>query len=343
MPKHITRLLLLMVILGAVGYGAKGFFTVDSFYEYGHYRGKSVAEIASDKPKYKGMVFCASCHTQQLVEWSQGAHNKPDIGKIVKCEVCHGPAGERDVRGMFEHLATGVDHPKNLKLVVPADTRQLCTLCHERLTGRPLQQPQIVVADHAGTQQCTVCHNPHSPKLNLVSTAPAAQRGDAVVGKIKAAACAGCHSAEDRRENLIGPSLAGQKTAYLVEALKAYATGARDNPMMTAAAQVSDADAADLAAYYAGLKCESTLIAERQAPAPRAAASSCIACHGANGTSGNPAWPNLVGLSKDYLVAAMKAYKDGSRKNAMMAGIAKGLSDAETENVAAYYANATCK
>ena len=69
----------------------------------------------------------------------------------------------------------------------------------------------------------------------------------------------------------------------------------------------------------------------------------CTACHGADGNSTNPSWPNLVGQSKDYLVNALKAYKGGVRKNGMMAGIAKGLSDADIENVAAYYAAATCK
>jgi cytochrome c553 len=53
--------------------------------------------------------------------------------------------------------------------------------------------------------------------------------------------------------------------------------------------------------------------------------------------------PNLVGQSKDYLVATLNAYKDGTRKNSMMAGIVKNLSDANMESVAAYYANARCQ
>ena len=345
MPRHITRLVLLLVTFAAVAYGAKRFFTVDSFYEYGHYRGSSVADIASDKPKYKGTAYCESCHAERFAEWTKGVHNKPDIGKSVKCEVCHGAAGERDARGMFVNSATGADHPNNLKLVVPTDTRKLCTLCHEKMPGRPAQQPQIVVADHAGAQQCVVCHNPHSPKLNLVSAAPTAQRGDAALGKTKAAVCEACHGAEGVSVNLPGPTLAGQNAAYFVEALKAYSTGARDNPMMSSVAQgVSGEDSEHLAAYFAGLKCESSLNAEQQASsAGQPTASKCIACHGANGMSSNRAFPNLVGNSKDYLVAALKAYKDGTRKNGMMAGIVKDLSDAEVDGVATYYANATCK
>lgn len=347
MPRHIVRLLLLMVAFGVAGYAARRYFTVESFYDYGHYRGKSVEEIASDKPKFKGLAYCASCHVARVAEWSTGAHNRPDIGKMVRCEVCHGPGGGRDDPGpenAFAHSATGADHPINLKLAIPADTRQLCTRCHERMTGRPLQQRQIVVADHAGTQQCILCHNPHSPKINLASTGPSAHAGDAAAGKVKVAACAGCHGTEGASANLPGPSLAGQNEGYFIAALRAYGTGARNQPMMSAAAQASDGDAADIAAYYAGLKCESTLTAEKQATlVGRAVASQCIACHGADGISSNRSWPNLVGLSKDYLIKSLNAYKDGTRKNDVMAGIAKNLNETDAENVAAYYASASCR
>jgi len=344
MPRHIIRLVILMVVFGVVAVGAKKFFTADSFYQYGHYRGNSVAEIASDKPKFKGTAYCESCHAQQFAEWTKGIHNSVDVGKVVKCEVCHGAGGERDDIGMFVNAPTGPDHPKNLKLIIPTDTRKLCTLCHEKMPGRPAQQAQIVVADHAGAQQCTVCHNPHSPKLNLASAASTEQRGNAVVGKTKAAACIGCHGAEGVSVNLPGPTLAGQQAAYFVDALKAYSSGARNDPMMSPSAQgVSSEDSENLAAYFAGVKCESSLNAQKQAASVgQATASKCIACHGANGISNNRAWPNLVGQSKDYLIGALKAYKDGTRKNGMMAGIVKDLSDTETESVANYYANASC-
>ena len=346
MPRHIVRLILVMVGFGAAASVAMIFFTPASFYQYGHYRGDSVAEIASDKPKYHEPAYCESCHAEQFTAWSKGAHHRADIGKAVKCETCHGPAGGRDARGLFEHSATGADHPENLKLAVTADTRKLCTLCHERMAGRPAQQPQIVVADHAGTQQCTVCHNAHSPRLGLVvAAAPASSRSDASVGKVKAVMCTGCHGADGVSENLPGPSLAGQKESYLVEALTAYSTGARSNPMMNAAAQaVSIEDSANIAAYFAGLKCESTLNHEKQvASAAQATVSKCIACHGANGISANRSWPNLVGLSKNYLIDALRAYREGARKNAIMAGIVSNLSDAHIEEAAAYYANTTCR
>jgi cytochrome c553 len=334
-----------MVGFAALAYGAKQFFTADSFYEYGHYRGKSVAEIASEKPEYKGTPYCTSCHAQQVAEWSIGIHNRPDIGKVVKCEVCHGPAGGRDPETAYIAPSTGPDHPKNMKMIVPADSRQLCTLCHERMTGRPLQQRQIVVADHAGTQQCTVCHNPHSPRLNLVSTSATAEAGDVAAGKTKAATCVGCHGAEGVSASLPGPTLAGQREPYLRDALNAYITGARNDPMMSAGVQgLSNDDAANVAAYFAGAKCISSLDAAKQATLPgKATAATCSACHGADGNSANPSWPSLIGQSKNYLVNALKAYKGGARKNGMMAGVVKDLSDTDIENMASYYANATCK
>jgi cytochrome c553 len=340
MPKHIARLILLMVVFGAVAYAAKVFFTADSFYAYGHYRGNSVVEIASDKPKYKGSRFCESCHAEQYALWSKGVHHSADLGKVVQCEVCHGAAGGRDAGGMFQHVATGVDHPASGKLAIPTDTLKLCPLCHEKMPGRPAEQRQIVIAAHAGTQQCTTCHNPHSPKLFVAAAAPAPQPGNAAAGK--AASCAGCHGGNGVSTNPAWPSLAGQQSAYLVEALKAYKTGARENAMMAATAKgLTDADMQDLASYYATLKIKAatTAASGQDQAAGKARAAACVACHGANGVSRNPAWPSLAGQQKDYMVAALKAYKEGTRKNEVMAGIAKGLSGADMEALAAYYSS----
>ena len=67
----------------------------------------------------------------------------------------------------------------------------------------------------------------------------------------------------------------------------------------------------------------------------------CTNCHGADGTA-PIARGRTAGQSKDYLVNALKAYKGGV-ENVIMSALAKGLSDADTENLAAYYASASCK
>lgn len=65
----------------------------------------------------------------------------------------------------------------------------------------------------------------------------------------------------------------------------------------------------------------------------------CAACHGNNGISMIPMYPNLAGQKEQYLVLQMKAFRDGERKNMVMAPMAAGLSDADIANLSAYYAN----
>lgn len=65
----------------------------------------------------------------------------------------------------------------------------------------------------------------------------------------------------------------------------------------------------------------------------------CIACHGANGLSVMPTYPNLVGQHPEYMVDALKAYRDGGRNNPIMVPMAKALSDEDMKNVAAYFAS----
>ncbi len=341
MPKHVARLIVLLVAFGGAAYAAKLFFTADSFYRYGHYRGDSVAEIASDKPKFKGSDYCRTCHAERYAEWSEGVHHRVDLGKAVQCEVCHGAAGERDIKGKFEHVSTGVDHPAGGKLAVPTDTLRLCPLCHEKMPGRPAEQKQIVLATHAGTQQCTVCHNPHSPRTLRGPAAPAASNGAGTAGK--ASVCAGCHGGNGVSANPMWPNLAGQHDAYLVEALKAYKSGARENATMAAIAKVlSEADMREVATHFAALKLKTAGVAVigSSAAAGKAKAAACVGCHGANGISSNPVWPSLAGQQKDYLVAALKAYRDGARKNDVMGGMAKSLSDGDVDALATYFSSA---
>lgn len=62
----------------------------------------------------------------------------------------------------------------------------------------------------------------------------------------------------------------------------------------------------------------------------------CAACHGMQGVSVAPMYPNLAGQKEQYLVAQLQAFRDGTRKNAIMQPMAKNLSDTEIANLAAY-------
>jgi cytochrome c553 len=79
--------------------------------------------------------------------------------------------------------------------------------------------------------------------------------GDPAAGKAKSMTCAGCHGAAGISNNGMWPNLAGQKEAYLASQLRMFRDGQRNNPMMSAMSKgLSDADIANLSAYYAGLK-----------------------------------------------------------------------------------------
>lgn len=75
--------------------------------------------------------------------------------------------------------------------------------------------------------------------------------------------------------------------------------------------------------------------------AGQAKAATCVACHGVNGNSVNPEWPSLAGQHQQYIVRQLKAFKNDERSNILMTPLAKPLSDADMEDLGAYYAAQT--
>jgi cytochrome c553 len=73
------------------------------------------------------------------------------------------------------------------------------------------------------------------------------------------------------------------------------------------------------------------------AEAGKAGALTCTACHGSEGNSSSPMWPNLAGQNAPYLLAQLRAYKDGSRSDPLMTGQAMMLSDEAMANLAVYF------
>jgi cytochrome c553 len=63
----------------------------------------------------------------------------------------------------------------------------------------------------------------------------------------------------------------------------------------------------------------------------------CVACHGLDGMSPIPNNPNIAGMPPQYIAKQLQHYKEGSRKNAIMAGMAAGLSPADMKALGEYY------
>lgn len=74
------------------------------------------------------------------------------------------------------------------------------------------------------------------------------------------------------------------------------------------------------------------------AAAGKAKAATCAACHGATGVSAVPTYPNLAGQKEAYLAKQLKDFKSGTRKDPTMNAMVAPLSDADMDNLAAYYA-----
>lgn len=82
---------------------------------------------------------------------------------------------------------------------------------------------------------------------------------------------------------------------------------------------------------------------EAEAPKPRTAeqivSGICIACHGSDGNSVVTLNPKLAGQHPEYIVKQLTEFKSGKRANAIMGGMAAGLSDEDMKNLGAYFAS----
>lgn len=378
MPKHIVRLLGLVTVVAIVAFAAKHFLVPASFYQYGHYRGNAVAEIASKVPRLQGSASCENCHKAVYTEWTAGIHrratrNNATMGVVYKngpgCEVCHtGPAGNHPSKDpmplSIEDRVTTITHldhkvhPANVPgrklLLTPQEMRGVCLNCHEKLEARPKEQKQIEVASHSGDEVCTKCHNPHSPRI-IYASLPQGRRGDPQAGKAVAAACIGCHGEKGMSSSPVFPNLAGQHFDFLVDALKGFKSGMRKNDTMSPMASgLNEADIRNAAAYFSRYRCGVSGASggdQTKAELGKAKATNCKACHsegglygnGAPGVSGIPTWPNLAGQNAEYLSNTLKAFQDGNRNHPVMTSIAKNLSDADIDQLSAYYAGMKCK
>jgi cytochrome c553 len=97
----------------------------------------------------------------------------------------------------------------------------------------------------------------------LAAGVSGAAAGDARLGKQKAAMCRTCHGLDGIAKIPIAPHIAGENEIYLQTQLKAFRSGKRQNEIMSViAGQLSDADIANLAAWYASIQITATMPAD---------------------------------------------------------------------------------
>ena len=183
--------------------------------------------------------------------------------------------------------------------------------------------------------------------------APASEAASA--GRIKAdQVCANCHGLDGQAasggNSAMSPRLTAQSRDYLVSRLMDYRTGKREHAQMTLVARmITEQDIENVAAWYAELKIDlsGNLDSAEADLAPGARAGKakaeqlCQHCHGLDeqavaGTSATPV-PDLSGQPGPYIAERLTAYRSGSIEHPQMTPIARGLSDADIDNVAEWY------
>lgn len=194
--------------------------------------------------------------------------------------------------------------------------------------------------------------------------------GDIAAGKEKYATCAACHGADGGGQGGAFPKLTGLGQEETVKKLTAYREGDQDylksvglgdryGTMAPNAANLSDEDIADLAAYIAdefggeaGGDGGEQAAAEPAAPSAAIAKadivrgealySSCAICHGEQGEGGHLLnAPKLKGLPASQVASLLKVYRKGTEmgpNSYAMIPQATHLSDADINNLAAYIA-----
>jgi cytochrome c553 len=185
----------------------------------------------------------------------------------------------------------------------------------------------------------------------LIALPAGAVEGDAEAGKAKSATCMACHGPDGNSIVAQWPSIAGQHANYIEDTLRAFKSGLRSDPVMSAQAMpLNDKDIADLAAYY------STQTGAKRTANPdlvskgeriyrggnkETSVSACIACHGPTGRGNAPAgYPSLAGQHAAYTEKQLNDYKNNVRKTdgdqRVMRSITERLTSAEIKEVAAY-------
>jgi cytochrome c553 len=169
--------------------------------------------------------------------------------------------------------------------------------------------------------------------------------------------CAACHAADGNSAVAANPKIAGQIPEYLSKQLADFKPQpgkkpARESAMMTPmVANLSEADMKNLAAYYAGQKLRPAAAADKDLAALGqklwrggngvTGVPACAGCHGPAGAGMPSQYPRIAGQFAEYIVAQLKAFKEGARANdpnGMMRGVTARMSEREIRAVAEYAA-----
>jgi cytochrome c553 len=169
---------------------------------------------------------------------------------------------------------------------------------------------------------------------------PAPAAGDPAAGEPLSAVCGGCHGSHGVSTDSATPTLAGQDPQYLKNAIAAYRTTRKREKMRDYVNTLSDKEIENIAAFYTVQKSQP---AEQGQGFVKDLATKCDRCHGPAAAVVDPGIPKINGQDKDYLVMALRAYRDDRREGTAMHRMSLPYSDAVIESISAYYASQPAK
>ena len=248
------------------------------------------------------------------------------------CARCHGAYGVSAIKGVPHVAGQRAAYLYNKLLAYQSGARR----------NAAMEAAVKYMADDALIKVAAFYASLDPPQSRAPATkAPAASPPDPLAaGKAAAASCGGCHGEDGVSKTPGTPSLVGLDPKYFVVATKGYVNGQRQNDIMKSmAGALSDGDLRNVALFYALQKPQRAQTPAGGDPsAGKKAAADCAGCHGEQGVSTNPANPSLAGQDAAYLVAALQAYKKGSRTEGTMKNAVASLDEPTMKNLAAFYA-----
>jgi len=160
--------------------------------------------------------------------------------------------------------------------------------------------------------------------------------GNPKAGEPLSAVCGGCHGPSGVSVDSATPRLAGQDPRYLVEAIKAYRANRRRESMRIYVGELNEKQIEDIAAFYST---QESRPAESGQTLVQDLTDKCNRCHGPGVNNPNVAFPKINGQDRDYLIMALRAYRDDRRKSSMMHTMSMPYGDAVIESLADYYSS----
>jgi cytochrome c553 len=215
--------------------------------------------------------------------------------------------------------------------------RRMSRLGHRRVVpARRLSTAAVLVV--AMLAMCPASSNEAAATVQPSASYPP---GDPARGEKLAQTCAACHGDVDIKVGdppIEPPKLYHERASYVFDALLEFRSGLRKSDVMTPmAAGLSDQDMRDIAAYVAAKPLGPPHASMVGTPAYKFTVTNCTICHGETGMGEMEGMPILTGQNKDYLEHALEEFKAGTRTNATMQAVAKGLTQKEIDEAATYY------